>query len=235
MNKGMKKLVTTVFMLLISLSIFSLESDSLKGSIAILTSNVGDMEVSMTKDKKGDWVLKSHLDGGRIVQRKEEEVFRMEGNQIKPLSYSFYQKIFFKKVKSSAIFDWENKNIAYQEGKKESSVAFLEQTLGPSTSQLQLRFDFKKLDLENLPEEMVYDVFSRGEVKTRIYRIAGIENIKTQMGEFSSYKVERVFSKESQRVQEFWLAPELDFAIIRILDINGRETSFEVKSFKILD
>ena len=235
MNKGMKKLVTTVFMLLISLSIFSLESDSLKGSIAILTSNVGDMEVLMTKDKKGDWVLKSHLDGGRIVQRKEEEVFRMEGNQIKPLSYSFYQKIFFKKVKSSAIFDWENKNIAYQEGKKESSVALLEQTLGPSTSQLQLRFDFKKLDLENLPEEMVYDVFSKGEVKTRTYRIAGTENIKTEMGEFLSYKVERVFPKESQRAQEFWLAPKLDFAIIRILDINGRETSFEVKSFEILD
>lgn len=160
----MKKLVTTLFMLLISLSIFSLESDNLKGSIAILTSNVGEMEVSMTKNKKGDWVLKSHLDGGRIVQRKEEEVFRMEQNQIKPLSYSFYQKIFFKKASSSAVFDWDNKNTIYKEGREESSVALTEQTLGPSTSQLQLRFDFKKLDLENLPEEMVYDVFSRGEV-----------------------------------------------------------------------
>ena len=230
----MKKLVTTVFILLFSLSIFSLESD-IKGSIAILTSNVGDMEVSMTKNKKGDWVLKSHLDGGRIVQRKEEEIFRMEGSQIKPLSYSFYQKIIFKKVNSSAVFDWKNKNIAYKEGKKENSVALLEQTLGPSTSQLQLRFDFKKLNLENLPEEMVYDVFSRGEVKTRAYKIVGTENIKTQMGEFSSYKVERVFPEGSQRSQEFWLAPELDFAIIRILDINGRETSFEVKSFEILD
>ena len=223
-------------MLLISLSIFSLESDNLKGSIATLTSNVGDMEVSMTKDKKGDWVLKSHLDGGRIVQRKEEEIFRMEQNQIKPLAYSFYQKILFKKkAKSSAAFDWKNKNVVYKERKKESSVALVERTLGPSTSQLQLRFDFKELDLENLPEEMVYNVFSRGEVKTRTYRIAGTENIKTQMGEFLSYKVERVFPKESQRVQEFWLAPELDFAIIRILDINGRETSFEVKSFEILD
>ena len=223
-------------MLLISLSIFSLESDNLKGSIATLTSNVGDMEVSMTKDKKGDWVLKSHLDGGRIVQRKEEEIFRMEQNQIKPLAYSFYQKILFKKkAKSSAAFDWKNKNVVYKEGKKESSVALVERTLGPSTSQLQLRFDFKELDLENLPEEMVYNVFARGEVKTRTYRIAGTENIKTQMGEFLSYKVERVFPKESQRVQEFWLAPKLDFAIIRILDINGRETSFEVKSFEILD
>jgi hypothetical protein len=231
----MKKLVTTVFMLLISLSIFSLESD-IKGSIAILTSNYGDMEVSMTKDKKGDWVLKSHLDGGRIVQRKEEEIFRMEGKQIKPLSHTLYQKIIFrKKERSSAIFDWKNKNIAYKEGGKENSVALLEQALGPSTSQLQLRFDFKELDLENLPEEMVYDVFARGEVKTRTYRIAGTENIKTQMGEFLSYKVERVFPKESQRAQEFWLAPKLDFAIIRILDINGRKTSFEVKSFKILD
>ena len=223
-------------MLLISLSIFSLESDNLIGSIATLTSNVGDMEVSMTKDKKGDWVLKSHLDGGRIVQRKEEEIFRMEQNQIKPLAYSFYQKILFKKkAKSSAAFDWKNKNVVYKEGKKESSVALVERTLGPSTSQLQLRFDFKELDLENLPEEMVYNVFARGEVKTRTYRIAGTENIKTQMGEFLSYKVERVFPKESQRVQEFWLAPKLDFAIIRILDINGRETSFEVKSFEILD
>ena len=231
----MKKLITMIFMLLISLSIFSLESDNLKGSIATLTSNVGDMEVSMTKNKKGNWVLKSHLDGGRIVQRKEEEIFRMEQNQIKPLAYSFYQKIFFKKAKSSATFDWKNKNVVYKEGKTESSVALEERTLGPSTSQLQLRFDFKELDLENLPEEMVYNVFSRGEVKTRTYRIAGTENIKTQMGEFLSYKVERVFPKESQRVQEFWLAPELDFAIIRILDINGRETSFEVKSFEILD
>ena len=232
----MKKLITMIFMLLISLSIFSLESDNLKGSIATLTSNVGDMEVSMTKDKKGDWVLKSHLDGGRIVQRKEEEIFRMEQNQIKPLAYSFYQKILFKKkAKSSAAFDWKNKNVVYKEGKKESSVALVERTLGPSTSQLQLRFDFKELDLENLPEEMVYNVFARGEVKTRTYRIVGTENIKTQMGEFLSYKVERVFPKESQRVQEFWLAPELDFAIIRILDINGRETSFEVKSFEILD
>jgi hypothetical protein len=231
----MKKLVTTVFILLFSLSIFSLESD-IKGSVAILTSSVGDMEVSMTKNKKGDWVLKSHLDGGRIVQRKEEEIFRMEGNQIKPLSYSFYRKVIFqKKVNSSAVFDWKNKNIAYKEGKKENSVALLEQTLGPSTSQLQLRFDFKKLNLENLPEEMVYDVFSRGEVKTRAYKIVGTENIKTQMGEFLSYKVERVFPEGSQRSQEFWLAPELDFAIIRILDINGRETSLEVKSFEILD
>ena len=231
----MKKLLTSIFILLISLNNISSESNSLKGSIAILTSNVGDMEVSMTKDKKGDWVLKSHLDGGRIVQRKEEETFRMEGNQIRPLSYSFYQKIFFKKAKSSASFDWENMNVIYKEGRKENEVALLEQTLGPSTSQLQLRFDFKELDLKNLPDEMVYKVFSRGEIKSRTYRIAGIENIKTEMGEFPSYKVERIFPKESQRTQEFWLAPELDFAIIRILDINGRETSFEVKSFEILD
>jgi hypothetical protein len=231
----MKKFVTTIFIMLTSLSISSIELNSLKGSIAILTSNVGDMEVSMTKDKKGNWVLKSHLDGGRIVQRKEEEVFQVEGNQIKPLSYSFYQKIFFKKVKSSVIFDWKNKNAVYKEGKEEGSAALVKRTLGPSTSQLQLRFDFKELDLENLPEEIVYNVYWRREVKKRTYRITGTENIKTQMGEFLSYKVERVFPKGSQREQKFWLAPELDFAIIRILDINGRETSFEVKSFKILD
>lgn len=231
----MKKIITTVLVLLGSFSIFSLELESLKGSIAILTSNVGDMEVSMTKNKKGNWVLKSHLDGGRIVQRKEEEIFSMEGNRVKPISYSFNQKILFKRAKSSALFDWKNKNVIYKEGREEGSVALEKWTLGPSTSQLQLRFDFKDLDLKNLPKELIYNVFWKGEVKKRTYRIDGAENIKIPMGEFLSYKVERVFPKGSKRVQNFWLAPELDFAIIRILDINGRETDIKAKSFEILD
>ena len=100
----MKKIVTTVLVLLTSLSVFSDQLNNLKGSIATLATNVGDMEVSMTKNTEGNWVLKSHLDGGRLVQRKEEEIFKMDGNDIKPISYYFKQRIFFKKVKIFSSF-----------------------------------------------------------------------------------------------------------------------------------
>ena len=231
----MKKVVTTVLVLLTSLSVFSNQLNNLKGSIATLATNVGDMEVSMTKNKEGNWVLKSHLDGGRLVQRKEEEIFKMDGNDIKPISYYFKQRIFLKKLKSSALFDWKNKNVAYKEAGQEGLVSLMEGTLGPSTAQLQLRFDFKKLDLENLPEEMIYNVFWKGKIKKRVYKIIGKENTKTPMGEFLTYKVERIFSKGNERAQIFWLAPELDFAVIRILNIDGRETDIKIKTFKILD
>lgn len=231
----MKKIMITTIILLCSFSIFSLENNDIKGSVATLTSNVGEMEVSMTKNAEGNWVLKSHLDGGRIVQRKEEEVFYMEGNHVKPISYSFNQRILFKKSKSSALFDWKNKSIRYKEGKEDGIASLEEWTLGPSSAQLQLRLDFKELDLSNLPEEIIYSVYWKGEVKNRIYRIKGTENIQIPLGDFLSYKVERVFSKESKRAQSFWIAPELDFAIIRILNIDGQEADIKMKSFEILD
>jgi hypothetical protein len=231
----MKKIIITALALSCSFSIFSLDNDGVKGSTATLTSNVGDMKVFMTKNAEGNWVLKSHLDGGRIVQRKEEEVFYIEGNRIKPISYSFNQKILFKKLKSFALFDWENKSVSYKEGKKEGIASLEDLTLGPSTAQLQLRFDFKELDLNDLPEEIVYSVYWKGETKNRIYRIMGTENIKISMGNFLSYKVERVFSEKSERSQIFWLAPELDFAVIRILNIDGRKTDIRMESFEILN
>ncbi len=63
----------------------------------------------------------------------------------------------------------------------------------------------------------------------------GTENIKISMGNFLSYKVERVFSEKSERSQIFWLAPELDFAVIRILNIDGRKTDIRMESFEILN
>ena len=230
----MKKIIT-LLILLSAIDIVSLELTEFKGSIATLTSDVGEMEVSVTKNEKGYWKLKSYLDGGRIVQRKEEELFIFDNTVIKPISYSFSQRILFKKLKSTAQFDWDNKTVSFKEGKKEGKVSLKNKTLGPSTAQLQLTFDFRNLDLENLPSEIIYNVYWKGEVKERSYTILGTENVKTPMGEFLSYKVGRTFPKGSERSQTFWLAPELDFAVIRILNVDGRKTDIKIKTFKIID
>jgi hypothetical protein len=63
----------------------------------------------------------------------------------------------------------------------------------------------------------------------------GEEDIETPLGNFSTYKVSRNFPQGDERSQTFWLAPELDFAIIRILNIDGRETDIKIKSFEIID
>ena len=55
----------------------------------------------------GLWKLTSLLDGGSIVRREESEIFELIENKIKPLNYSFNQRILFRKYKASADFDWE--------------------------------------------------------------------------------------------------------------------------------
>ena len=47
-----------------------------------LSTGVGEMEVSMLKNEDGNWVLKSVLDGGSIVQREENEIFSFDENGI---------------------------------------------------------------------------------------------------------------------------------------------------------
>ena len=62
----------------------------------------------------------------------------------------FFQKILFRKYNASAIFDWEKYEVSYVEKKEKGLVAIEEKVLGPSSAQLQLRLDFRKLDLLGL-------------------------------------------------------------------------------------
>ena len=57
------------------------------------------------------------------------------------------------------------------EKKEKGLVAIEEKVLGPSSAQLQLRLDFRELDLNNIPKFLNYKVFWRGSVKERIFDI----------------------------------------------------------------
>ena len=149
----MNRIAILISILTVSFNAFSLASDEMKGSVAVLATDVGDLEVSMLKNDQGNWVLKSHLDGGSIFQREEKETFSFDEKGIKPLHYEFKQRLVFKKIKATAKFDWSERIVTFKEGKKEGSYDLQRGTLGPSTAQLQLRHDFKKLDINSLPEE----------------------------------------------------------------------------------
>mgnify|MGYP006127737823 FL=1 len=229
----MNKKIFISAMILASLASYSAEADTFRNSIAKLNiEGVGEMVVSMLKNKEGNWVLKSSLDGGTIIQRNEEEVFMLDEDGIKPLNYKYSQRILFKKRKEEADFNWSSRTVHFQRGKEEGFDTLEPGTLGPNTAQLQLRLDFKELNLNTLPKELIYVVYYRGKVKERKYKILGQETVKTPMGNFVTYKVDRVFSDGENRSQTFWLAPKLDFSVVRILNVDGRETDIRIKSFE---
>ena len=230
--------ITFTLAMLLSATYFLASSDQIKQSIATLESNVGDMEVEMIQLKDGKWKLRSYLDGGRIVKREEVEYFYLENNFIQPIEYDFSMKvILMRKYNASAFFNWDENKVSYIEKKERGTVALEEKVLGPSSAQLQLRLDFRNLNLENIPKNLKYKVFWRGKIKERIFDIQkNPERIETSMGDFLTYKVSRRYEEGENKSQIFWLAPDLDFSVIKIFNDDGRRPiTIEMRSFKEID
>ena len=144
-------------------------------------------------------------------------------------------KILFKKIRASANFNWKDSTLDFKEGKKEGSIKLEEGTLGPATAQLKMRLDLRLMDINKLPDEIVYKVYFRGEIKERTYLLKGFEKTTTPLGIFNTLRVERQFLPEEEREQIYWFAPDLDFSIVRILNNDGRKSDLLLKSIEFGD
>ena len=227
----MKKII----LITLVLSIFSplKAADEIQPSRATLESNVGEMQVEMIKLDNGHWMLNSLLDGGSIVKREESEIFELIENQIKPINYDFNQRILFRRYKASADFNWDKKEVEFIENKDKGILTLSENVLGPSSASLQLRLDFRQFDMDKIPDSISYVVYWKGTIKNRTYDVQKEkESIETPFGTYDAFKVSRQFEEGSERSQIFWLAPDLDFSVIKIYDKNDREVEIKIKNFE---
>ena len=227
----MKKII----LISLVLSIFSYlkAADEIKPSRAILESNVGEMQVEMIKLDNGHWKLNSLLDGGSIVKREESEIFELVENQIKPIKYDFNQRILFRRYKASANFNWDKNEVKFIENKDKGVLTLSENVVGPSSASLQLRLDFRQFDMDKIPDSISYLVYWKGAIKNRTYEVQKEkESIETPFGTYDAFKVSRQFEEGSERSQVFWLAPDLDFSVIKIYDKNDREVEIKIKNFE---
>jgi len=227
----MKKII----LISLVLSIFSYlkAADEIKPSRATLESNVGEMQVEMIKLDSGHWKLNSLLDGGSIVKREESEIFELVENQIKPIKYDFNQRILFRRYKASADFNWDKNEVKFIENKDKGILTLSENVVGPSSASLQLRLDFRQFDMDKIPDSISYVVYWKGTIKNRTYEVQKEkESIETPFGTYDAFKVSRQFEEGSERSQVFWLAPDLDFSVIKIYDKNDREVEIKIKNFE---
>ncbi len=227
----MKKII--LISLVLSFFSYLKAADEIKPSRAILESNVGEMQVEMIKLDNGHWRLNSLLDGGSIVKREESEIFELVENQIKPIKYDFNQRILFRRYKASADFNWDKNEVKFIENKDKGILTLSENVVGPSSASLQLRLDFRQFDMDKIPDSISYVVYWKGTIKNRTYEVQKEkESIETPFGTYDAFKVSRQFEKGSERSQVFWLAPDLDFSVIKIYDKNDREVEIKIKNFE---
>ena len=215
----MKKILFFISIQLILISsLHSKDFQSIEQTEAVLTVE-GDirasMSVSMKKEDQETWRLKSEIHKFGFTFRKETAKFKLLKNKIIPMNWS-------RKGEADVEFNWKEKTLKFKEKKQEGTLPLTDDVLGPATAQIKLRLDLRKYDISSLPDKLEYRVYYKGKIKKRVFNINGLEDISTPLGDYMTIKVSRERLEDQDREQIFWLAPDLDFAIIQILNDDGK-------------
>ncbi len=151
----------------------------------------------------------------------EKSEFRVLKNEMQPITYEFLSKERRKKYIGRLDFNWEDLTVTKTGDKgKTSSGSLPEKSHDMITQLFQVRQGLRQ-------GQRTFDfvVFGPKGTKNYHYEVIGEEAIKTPVGTFKTLVVEHIAIEKEQRTR-FWLAADLDYIMIRLIQIKkGKMTA----------
>ena len=147
----------------------------------------------------------------------EVSVFRVTGDDVRPLSYTYRHKGSSKNRDEDITYDWTagiaETNYRGEEGEIELEAGAVDRFLLPVVIGT-------RNDLASFNEEV--PIIDNG--KVRYWKLAATsqEKLKTPAGTFETIRIERV-DEDIDKELRFWLAPELNYLPVRIEQIKRNE------------
>lgn len=181
--------------------------------------NAGSAILSL-KDDEGLWLysLRTRPEGvfkltgkGRIQETAVIEIGG-QGVGIHPLRYSYRQDD-EKKRNVNATFDWKNRQMSWNTRDESGKESMADTPIFDRLSVTLLAMNALRGDGF---DQVEFEVFDNGRVKTVQFVNEGKESVDTAQGEVESIKV-RSFNVDSGRRQTLtWFAPSLDYVPVKI-------------------
>ncbi|WP_404363456.1 DUF3108 domain-containing protein [Marinobacter sp.] len=171
----------------------------------------------------GTWILRFDVESF-LADIDESLRFRWEDNQVIPLSYRYKLSGFMIGSRERTIdYDWENQTVSGNFEGESFSMALVPGALDPMGYQLQLRQDLKAGKTQ-----MEYQVTDDGDFDRDEFAVIGRETLDTELGQVSTVKVEKVRAPRKKRSTVMWFAPELDYLLVRLVQIESNGSRYEI-------
>ncbi|GAA0786747.1 DUF3108 domain-containing protein [Marinobacterium sediminicola] len=184
----------------------------------------GEAVRQLRQTEGGEWRFSSEA-AALMAGISEVTRFQYQPSEpIKPLSYRYHRKVLGKSRKASVEFDWNTLSVTTVVKDKPWKMQVPTGTQDKLSYQLQMR-----LDLLAGKTEMIYDVADGGKLKEYRFKVTGEEEIDTPYGRFNAVRVMRDRGEGADRETLIWLAPELDYLIIRL-----EQTESDGKTYALL-
>ncbi len=170
----------------------------------------------MITQATGIWKV---ISGGSVIERS---TFKIDNTILKPEEYYLIDTIRRKPRESNALFSWSNNTVSGFYKDREFKIDLNKNTLSRIILQLQIMHA-----KERQIEMNSFSVLDKDELKNII--IIKEENIKEANVPYGNYKAIKIShqTKDSERVNSLWLAPELNFIPIKLTQTENGKTNFE--------
>jgi hypothetical protein len=178
---------------------------------------------TLEQQADGTWLYRFDVDSF-IADITESVSFRWENGRVRPLSYRYSLKGMLVPNRSRAMnFNWAAGSISGSFEGESFTMDMAENALDPLGFQLQMRQDLKAGK-----REMSYTVADDGDYDRDRFAVIGKEAMNTPQGEMATIKVEKLREGDSKRQTLMWFAPELDFLLVRLVQVEPDGSRYEV-------
>lgn len=183
-----------------------------KGGISLS----GKTTRQLSQDAEGTWHFLSQA-SATFAGIKETSQFIWQGQQIKPLHYTFKRSVLGKKRTADVSFNWEKGQITNTVANKPWQM--------PTTDGVQDKVSYQLLlqaEVAQGKQRFEYAVADGGKLKTYQFKVEGSEEVSAPIGTYNAIKVSRVRDASSERQTYIWFAPALDYQIIKLQQVEKK-------------
>ena len=155
----------------------------------------------------------------------EQTIFHYDkNNHIVPLSYDYRLRSTFVKRHHHINFDWSKMQASETYKKKTKIIDLQLGYLDPLSFQQQLQNDLRAGQTN-----LNYKVIKRFSIRDYNYVVEKEEPLTIAENSYQTLKVNRQFSVDSKRQLSLWVAPDLDYLMVKMQQMEKDKPSFLIE------
>lgn len=161
--------------------------------------------------------------GTTLAELDERSIFRWQDGNVIVDSYS-YEQSGVSSAEESISFNWDTQTATSVEDDESWELSIDFGAMDKLAYQVQLRHLLQTTD----QTEFSFLVLDTDELETHNYRVLGEELLATELGTFNTINIERVRREGSSRSTNIWIAPELNYLLVKLEQVNGSGRKVEL-------
>jgi hypothetical protein len=184
----------------------------------------GSATRSLKQRDDGLWLYRFNVDSF-IADIRESLLLKWDGHQVIPIEYNYKLSGLMVPDRSAQLdFDWNKFRVLNDVKDQPWYMDIHTGVLDKLGFQLQLRQDLKAGKTR-----MIYEIADGGKLKEYEFKVIGEEVIDTDNhGRVNTVLVEKVREPYKERETHLWFAPEWDYLLVKMVQIEDDGTRYEI-------